>query len=70
LTTTIAHNLRCSDQTVRPTSQTFHQRGFAVLQALSSHPHATLMPFDASTDEALRALLHHSPRTFGKPMSR
>src|SRR5215471_17194950 len=35
-TTTIARELRCTDQTVRNTIHAFHQRGLAVLQPLSS----------------------------------
>jgi transposase len=69
-TTTIARHLRCTDQTVRNTIHAFHQRGCAVLQPLSSRPHATATIFDTGTCESLRALLHHSPRTFGKPTSR
>ena len=44
--------------------------GLAVLHPLSSRPHTTSTIFDAGACEALRALLHHSPRTFGKPTSR
>jgi transposase len=69
-TTTIAHDLRCTDQTVRNAIHAFHQRGLAVLQPLSSRPHSTPTIFDAGTCESLWALLHHSPRTFGKPTSR
>jgi transposase len=69
-TTTIAHDLRCTDQTVRNTIHAFHQRGLAVLRPRSSRPHSTSTLFDAKTCEALRALLHHSPRTFGKPTGR
>ena len=36
----------------------------AVLQPLSSRPHTTSTIFDAGACEALRALLHQSPRTF------
>ena len=68
-TTTIGHNLRCTEQTVRNALHAFHQRGLAALQPSSSHPHTSAMIFDASTCEALRALLHQSPRTFGKPTS-
>src|SRR5439155_12190656 len=48
----------------------FHQRGLAVLQPLSSRPHSPSTIFDAEACEALRALLHQSPRTFGQPPSR
>ena len=70
-TTTIARSLHCTDQTVRNTIHVFHQqRGLIVLQPLSSRPHTTSTIFDAGACEALRALLHQSPRTFGKPTSR
>jgi transposase len=69
-TTTIARHLCCTDQTVRNTIHAFHQRGLTVLQPLSSRPHTTATIFDAGACEALRALLHQSPRTFGKPTSR
>jgi len=69
-TTTIAHDLRCTEQTVRNALHAFHQRGLTVLQPQSSRPHTTHTIFDPSTCEALRALLHQSPRTFGKPTSR
>jgi hypothetical protein len=69
-TTTIARYLRSTDQTVRHTIHAFQQRGLAVLQPPSSRPHTTFALFDAGTGEALRALLHQSPRTLGKPTSR
>ena len=69
-TTAIAGSLRCTDQTVRNVIHAFHQRGLAVLQPLSSRPHTMSTIFDAGACESLRALLHQSPRTFGKPTSR
>jgi transposase len=69
-TTTIAHDLRCTEQTVRNALHAFHQRGLTALQAQSSRPHTTAMIFDAGTCESLRALLHQSPRAFGQPTSR
>jgi transposase len=69
-TTTIAHDLRCTDQTVRNALHAFHQRGRTALQPQSSRPHTTATIFDAGTCESLRALLHQRPRTFGKPTSR
>jgi transposase len=68
-TSTIAHHLRCPDQTVRNVLHAFHQRGLAVLQPPSSRPHTTSVIFDAGACESLQALLHQSPRTFGKPTS-
>jgi len=68
-TITIAQTLRCNDQTVRNVIHAFHARGLAALYPQSSRPH-TLQPiFDTRRREQLRALLHHSPRTFGKPTS-
>jgi Winged helix-turn helix len=67
--TSLAHSLRCHDQTVRNAIHAFHQRGLAVLQPLASRPHTTSTIFDAGAREALRALLHQSPRTFGQPTS-
>jgi len=69
-TTTIARDLRCTDQTVRNTLHAFHQRGLAVLRPRSSRPHTTAAIFTPGVCKALRALLHQSPRTFGKPTSR
>jgi len=65
-TTTIARTLRCNDQTVRNAIHAFNARGCAVLQRTSSRPHTTQATFDAQGREQLRALLHHSPRTFGQ----
>ena len=69
-TTTMARDLRCTDQTVRNTLHAFHQRGLAVLRPRSSRPHTTAAMFTPGVCEDLRALLHQSPRTFGKPTSR
>jgi hypothetical protein len=66
----IYSSLRCTDQTVRNVLHAFHQRGLPMLQPRSSRPHTMLTIFDAGTCESLRALLHQSPRTFGKPTSR
>ena len=67
---TMAHDLRCTEQTVRNALHAFHQRGLVALQPQSSRPHTIATIFDAGTCEALRALLHQSPRTFGTPTSR
>ena len=40
-TTTIAHDLRCTEQTVRNALHAFHHRGLAALQPQSSRPHTT-----------------------------
>jgi transposase len=70
VTPTIAHTLRCTEQTVRNVIHAFPQRGLAALQPPSSRPHTTATIFDMGTCEALWALVHQSPRTFGKPTSR
>jgi transposase len=69
-TTTIARTIRCNDQTVRNAIHAFNQRGVAALQPQSSRPHRTQAAFDADGRERLQALLHQSPRTYGKPTSR
>lgn len=69
-TTLIARTLRCNDQTVRNAIHTFNARGLAALEPGSSRPHTDTTIFDAARRDHLRALLHQSPRTFGKPTSR
>ena len=68
-TPTIARLMGCNDQTVRNAIHDFHQRGLAALQPKSSRPHTTYEVIDAQGRERLRALLHQSPRTFGKDTS-
>src|SRR5438552_18780980 len=68
-TLTIARLIGWSDQTVRNAIADFHQRGLAALQPKSSRPHTTHEVFDEQGRDQLRALLHQSPRTFGKDTS-
>jgi hypothetical protein len=68
-TTAIARPLRCNDQTVRNAIHDFHARGRAALASKSSRPHTTQATFDAAGLARLRALLHQSPRVFGKETS-
>jgi transposase len=65
----IAHALGCDEQTVRNAIHAFNEAGLAALEAGSSRPHTLHAAFDAKGAERLRELLHHSPRTFGKPTS-
>jgi hypothetical protein len=65
----VSLGLLCRDQTVRHAIHAFHQRGVSALQPQSSRPHRTPAVFDTGRRERLRALLHQSPRTFGKPTS-
>ena len=66
----MAHDRRGTAQTVRQAMQALHPRGRAVLQPLSSRPHTIAPLFEAGACESLRALWHHSPRTFDTPTSR
>src|SRR6266516_5286282 len=68
-TSSIARLIGCSDQTVRNAISDFHERGLAALQPKSSRPHTTHEVFDEEGRERLRALLHQSPRSFGKKTS-
>jgi transposase len=66
----IAHSLGCDDQTVRDAIAAFNARGLAALRRGSVVPHT--LPHKVVADEQivrLRALLHHSPRTFGHDTS-
>ena len=66
----IAELLGCTDQTVRNVVREFEQAGLtACLTRGSSRPHTQHRKVDEVADEQIRALLHQSPRTFGKPTS-
>jgi transposase len=65
----MAHHLGCDHQTVREAIQACNARGVAALQRGSHRPTIIRAAFDAASAERLRALLHQSPRTFGKPTS-
>ena len=57
VTSTIAHDLRCTEQIVRHALHTFHQRGLAGLQLPSSRPHTIATIFDVGTCEGSGAQL-------------
>jgi hypothetical protein len=66
----IATSLGCHDQTVRHVIHACNAHGLAALPRGSSAPHHTPHAvFNPDRREPLRALLHQSPRTFGKPTS-
>jgi len=66
----IAQRLGCDDQTVRNVIHRFNSDGLAVLTPGSSAPKRTPHAvFDPARRDQLRALLHQSPRTFGKKTS-
>jgi len=67
--TAIARTLRCNDQTVRNAIHDFERRGLAALHPKSSRPHTTPAVFCDQDRQRLRALLHQSPRSFGKNTS-
>jgi transposase len=63
----IARQLGCDDQTVREAIHAFAATGLAALRPGSRRAKTIHRAFDAVGAERLRALLHRSPRTFGKP---
>src|SRR5687768_9735451 len=64
----IATSLGCNPQTARNAIHTFNERGLPeALQRGSKRPHTIHRAFDPERGaEALRELLHKSPREFGK----
>jgi transposase len=62
----IAENLGCGQQTVRNAIHDFDERGLGALKAGSSRPKEVHAAFDEGATEALREILHQSPRNFGK----
>src|SRR3954453_21783202 len=65
----IAENLGCGQQTVRDAIHDFNERGLKALTAGSSRPKRTRSAFDEHSAEAVRELLHRSPREFGRDSS-
>ena len=61
--------MRCNDQTVRNAIHDWHERHLDALQPRSSRPYTTHPLVDARSLDRLRALLHQSPRSFGKETS-
>ena len=66
---TIARKLGGATPSVRHAIQAFDTHGLASLHAQSRRPQRTRLVLDAAKREQLRALLHQSPRTVGKPRS-
>jgi hypothetical protein len=65
----IAGNLGCGDQTVRTAIAAFNARRLACLGVPSSRPRTIHAAYSPDRVEGLRALLHQSPRAFGRPTS-
>jgi transposase len=61
--------LGCATQTVRDALRAFAVEGTACLRAKSHRPKSARPALDDAAAERLRALLHRSPRDFGKPTS-
>jgi transposase len=65
----IAENLGCASQTVRNAIRAFDERGLDALTPGSSRPKRVHAAFDENSAEALREMLHRSPREFGRESS-
>src|SRR5512143_1197107 len=65
----IAAHLRCGTQTVRHAIRAFRTDPAGCLRAASARPNSTTAILDAAACEQLRAIMHESPRAFGKPTS-
>src|SRR5215207_6886235 len=67
----IAHELGCNPQTARNAIHTFNEKGLPqALRQGSKRPHTVHRAFQGPEQaEALRELLHHKPRKFGKHTS-
>lgn len=65
----IARHFGCSEGTVRNTINGFNQSGLECLKKKSSRPKKLRTILDEEKRESLRALLHTSPRTWGKERS-
>ncbi len=65
----ITRAVGCSDQTVLNVLHAFDARRLGVLHRRSSRPRTVHVAFTPARADALRDMLHQSPRAFGKPTS-
>src|SRR5436309_3285020 len=65
----IAPRVGFTTQGIRNVIHAFNARGLDVLRPGSHHPGVVVSAFDTPRAQALRVLLHQSPRTFGKDTS-
>src|SRR3954465_12860516 len=65
----IAARLGCASQTVRNAIRAFEAEGLACLPKKSNRPKSSRPELDDARCERLRAILHRSPRDFGKHTS-
>jgi transposase len=65
----IAERFGCASQSVRNAIRAFAGEGLGCLREKSHRPKSVRPELDDAACERLRALLHRSPRDFGKPTS-
>ncbi len=65
----IARSLGCGSQTARNAIHAFDERGLDALTPGSSRPKRVHAAFDGESAEALKEMLHRSPREFGHESS-
>lgn len=65
----IARRVGYSTETVRRVIHQFNQTGMDALKKKSRRPHRIHRAYTEENAQKLKALLHHSPREFGKPTS-
>jgi transposase len=65
----IARQLGCATQSVRNAIRAFQAHGLTCVHMQSRRPQRTRLVLDTAKCEQLRAILHTSPRSFGKPRS-
>jgi transposase len=65
----IARDLGCTQPTVQHAIHAFHREGLNCLHKKSSRPHSARPFLDQRHADALRDILHQSPRRFGQPTS-
>jgi transposase len=65
----IAQAVGCDDETVRDVIRAFNERGLSCLSRQSSRPHHIHTAFSPSSMQQLKAMLHQSPRQYGKSTS-
>jgi len=65
----IAARFGCASQSARNAIRAFHAEGLGSLREKSRRPVSARPELDDGACERLRALLHRSPRDFGKPTS-
>ena len=65
----IAERFACASQSVRNAIRAFAAEGLGCMKEKSHRPKSARPEIDEAGRERLRALLHRSPRDFGKPTS-